>query len=390
MTEKQRPTDPNLIKLSTDQIVRQVEEQNNLLQEAIDSSPKHQSIIENLENRLMAYKRDIESWDSHYDFELWNKTELKFEELWPKMKNSLYLAIEYELYNLVKDVFFDIRHLLQITGYVKERIYLASWIRREADSREEQGAKYLAISSLMGSYISAGCHQDYDKASQYWEELKLFLVALGNPFEHNDYRRRLIKQMGTSMYSELIMDVYESRVRLAVRKRDFNNVKLYTSYGRNEITSLSQESYISKRLKERFDICFTYHEGVTAYLRQNLSRAAQEFEEVINRAEFIGWIRAARGAKSWIATLAMEEKKYDKCEDIIISLLEVDEECPAQPNKRDGICHLIKAQLLSEKGEEAERERSHQKATTALLRFAEPTNSVERLWCAFSLCPCPI
>ena len=352
---------------------------------------KDEKKLNSIKETLSIHQRHLRTWKPRYDFELWHQTENSFEHIWPELNKALNLAIEYELYDLVKSFFFDIRHLLQTTGHIKERIYLATWVKNQAEKRKDLVAMNLAISSLIWSHTSAGKHRDLDKAASLWKSLKPFREQTGDPSYYNDYRQKLLKQTDPSLYIELLMDIYESGVRLAVRRMKFKKASKYITQGRDEISVLAQEGYMPKRLKERFDLAFTYHEGVASYLKGDKDEACQAFNNVIHDGELISWTRAVRGAKSWQATLAMERKDYDLCEAI---LREITEEHPALLRKRDGMCHLIKAQLQKERGQRQEKIQSEQIACFAFRRFTSDDdnqsywNNCNMLYKLFSLAPC--
>lgn len=351
--------------------------------------------ISNLKRTLALYQNHLKNLDAHYDFELWHQTEISFEQMWPELFKSIHLAIEYGLYQLVKCIFFEVRHLLETTGHTKDRIYLATWIKNEAEKHQDIAGKTLAISSLVWSYTSAGKHQNLEKACELWQALSSFRRNLGNPFNFNSHRKSLLKEIGQALYTETLMDIYEGGVRLAVRQRKFSEADRYISQARDEISILAQKRYLSEKLKERLDIAYSYHEGVASYLKGEYSKAHRKFDDVISRGEHISWTRSVRGAKSWLATLAIEQRDYDKCEKI---LKEITEEHPHLLRKRDGMCHLIKAQLLSEKGRPTEKVKSEQMANLAFSRFTEDDNeqtlsdkspiNLTLLCKAFSLSPC--
>ena len=359
---------------------------------------KYKDDFEPLEERLSIYQSHLVSWEPHYDFQLWNQIESYFEQIWPKLSNSIYLAIEYGLYEKVKSLFFDVRHLLQTTGRIKERIYLATWIRHQAEKRQDTVGMNFAISSLVWSYTSSGKYQDLDKATELWRALAPFLSKLGSPHDHNEYRRALLdeEEVEPSLYTELLMDIYEGGVRLAVRQKRFQDMHQYIKQGRDEISILSSRGYLSSRLKVRFDLAFSYHRGVACYLKEEYGEASKIFDDVIYYAELISWTRAVKGAKSWLATIAIGQKKYDACEAI---LLEITETYPTTLSKRDGMCHLIKAQLLSERGEKTEKAKSEQLACRAFSKFTDNDShrqswkncdiSFNMLYSLFSLAPCP-
>lgn len=324
-----------------------------------------------LNKQLFVDQSHLRSWETHYDFQLWHQTESYFEKTWPELKKSIYMAIEYDLYDKVKSLFLDIRHLLQTTGRIKERIYLANWLRNQAKRRQDTIGFYISISSLIWSYTSAGGCQNLPKATSLWQAFGSILDDLGSPYTQNTSRRTLLKE-GSNLYTELLMDIYEGGVRLAVRRQKFEEAETYITKGKAEISALSGEGFLTDRLKERFDIAFSYHEGVALYLKGDYPGAQESFSAIVERTELIAWTRAARGAKSWLATLAMEDKDYETCEKILV---EITATHPHMLKKRDGICHLIRAQLLHECGKRKEKEQSEKLACFAFRNFRDDNNN---------------
>lgn len=379
--------------LNKEEIRNRAQKQIIAFQEELLSNNKSESII--LKETLALHQGYLRNLNTHYDFELWYETEENFEQLWPDLLKSLNLAIEYGLYDLVKDIFFEIRHLLQTTGHIKDRIYLATWIKNQAEKRQDIVGENLSLSSLVWSYTSAGKHQDLKQANIVWKSLAPFLEKIGTPFDHNKYRESLLKEIGPSLYIETLMDIFEGGTRLAVRQQKFRAANKYISQGREEISVFAREGYLSERLKERFDLAFSYHEGVAFYLKGQHEKAHRKFDAVISQGERISWIRAIRGAKSWLATLAIERKAYTECEAI---LQEITHEHPAVLRKRDGMCHLIKAQLLNERGRKTEKIESEQMACLAFAPFTTDSNdqtpfntcnlNLVSLYRLFSLAPC--
>ena len=335
-----------------------------------------------LESKLFTSQQSIEAWKPRFDFDLWDKVKDNFEQLWPELSGFLYLAIEYELYEPVRSIFFDIRHLLQITGHLKERIYVASWLLREAEVREDEGVEQLAVSSLIWSYTSSGQHQDLKKAASLWDSLASFIEKLGDPSRCNQYRSHLLERLGKALYLELIMDMYEGGVRLAVRREAFEEVEHCTSSAREEIAVLAKKKILTRRLRERFYLCFCYHEGVMAYLKKDYAKSNDIFKDVIYRAEMIGWTRAIKGAKSWLVTLALKNEDYATCDSI---LKEITEKQVTPSDKRDGICHLLKAQRLIHDSSRSRESLPESEIAKALERFTTPVveqgNSTIRQLC---------
>lgn len=374
--------------IDTNEAAKRVDETEEYLRKALQGGELYENNTRVLKSRLSEFQKAIAAWKPRFDFDLWDKAKENFEQLWPEIRDSLYLAVEYELYIPVKEMFFDVRHLLQITGYLKERIYIATWLMHEAKKRGDDGTAYLATSSLVWSYTSAGQHQNLNKAYEFWTLLTPCITALGDPFKDNRYRLELIKEIGEPLYLELIMDIHEGGVRLAVRQERFEDVQCYIARAGKEISILSQKNILTKRLKERFDLCFCYHEGVAAYLQNDYAKANELFDEVIYRATPIGWTRAIKGAKSWLATLAMVGEDYDTCNSILAEIIEKD---VVPSDKRDGICRLLKAQMLINQNSKVLADAtSGLKIVQALERFTGPTfnqnsKSIEKLSKIFSL-----
>ena len=348
---------------------KQIQKQVRQLESFIRADSSYENKVRLLEDRLYSYQQSIEAWKPRFDFDLWDKAKDNFEQLWPDLCGFLYLAIEYGLYESVKRIFFDIRHLLQITGHLKERIYVASWLLEEAKRRDDNGTKYLSISSLVWSYTSSGQHQDLERAGSLWGLLIPCIADIGSPSNYNQYRLKLIEDMGESLYLELIMDIYEGGVRLLVRKGEFEKAQCYTAEAREEIAVLAEKKILKKRLRERFYLCFYYHEGVTAYLKGEYDKSDNVFKDVVYRAEMIGWTRAIKGAKSWLATLAMKSKDYATCDSI---LGEITEKQIMPSDKRDGICHLLKAQRAIQGDSHLKGSTPENEIAQALSRFADP------------------
>lgn len=315
---------------------------------------------------LQNYYQALRSWKLHHDYDLWEQAEAYLEQIWQNLRNILRLAMECGLYEEVKAVFLEARHLLQTSGFVKDRIRLAAWLRAEATRREDWPIQHLMTSSLVWSYTSCGCHQDLDKASALWTELLPFLSAVGTPSDRNNYRDYLRDRQDVYPYSELLIDLYEAGTRIAVRCARFEEARDYAERGKAEVLVVSDSGLLSDRLKERFDIAFCYHEGVIHYLLGQYAIAESVFRETVERGSLIAWTRLVRGAKSWLATIAIELEKYPLCEEI---LKEITDTQSSTADKRDAICHLIEARLSGRLGESSAKADSEKKAETVLRNF---------------------
>jgi len=331
---------------------------------------------QDIQQDLAEYYQSLSSWNLHYDYDLWPQAERYLGRILPNLKNTLCLAMEYGLYEEVKSVFLEIRHLLQTAGYVRDRIQLAAWLRAEAERRQDWATQYLMTSVLAWTYTTQGCYHNLKKANTLWNELTSFLEKVGEPppinqHSDNEYRAYLRDRQDIYPYGEMLIDIYETGARIAVKCARFEDVKRYIQCGRAEITALSRGGFLPNRLKERFDLAFTYQEGVVCYLTGQYARAQGIFDEVCDRGSFIAWTRLVRGAKSWLATIAVELDQYNRCESILQDLLE-NQSAPSA--KRDAICHLISAQLLEKLGESTAQAESEEKAETALKSFVKEDN----------------
>ena len=343
-------------------------------------SSNHKILI----RKLREYLEYLKGWLPHYDFELWDKVENQFNFIWPQLSKLLYLAIEYDLYEEIRDLFFEIRNLLQWTGRIEERIYFSAWLQRKASEKGDIGAMYVAMSSLAWSYTSSGCRQNLDKASELWKDLAL---CLANIDSSSNFKKNLKNSLGENLYSELMMDIHENGVRIAIRLRQIDDAEYYIKKGRERISSLFREELILRRLEVRFMVAFQYHEGITYYLKHNYTQAEKIFEDILSRARLIGWDRVIKGARSWLATLAIELKKYDKCNEILSGITE---DYPVLPNKRDGFCLLLKAQLSDIQGQKDEKLASEERAFRVFERISE-NSSGEPISCninSFTLLSC--
>ncbi|MBE9138045.1 hypothetical protein IQ254_12740 [Nodosilinea sp. LEGE 07088] len=309
---------------------------------------------------------------THYDFDYWDKVKLQFEHFWPQLRIALYKAIEYGLYEQVREIFFDLRHLLQTTGHVKERIYFAAWLRKEASVRGHHGTKYLTTTSLIWVYTSSGCFQNLEKAKKMAEGIIPFVTEVGTEVgdspKSGERRKALVNELGEKLYVELMIDAHETLVRLAIRHRELDAAGKYIREGKEEISLLAAAELLPPRLKERFDIAFCYHEAIILYLKGEYQDAQALFQEIADRSSLIGWMRVVKGSTSWLATLAiMREEDYQTCEAIVQKAAAF---VPRQFGKRDGICHLIKAQLSKRFGSEEEKVASEARASECLRGFS--------------------
>lgn len=336
--------------------------------------------------RLEKYYEYLKSWELHHDFEMWEQAESQVGSVWLKLRGTLHLAMEYGLYEEVKAIFLELRHLLQTAGFVKDRIHLAAWLRAEAERRQDWAIMHLMTASLAWSYTSFGCNQDIDKANELWSDLIPFLLKVGEPTDCNECREYLRDREDVYPYAEMLVDIYETGTRIAMRCARFDDVREYIRKGRAEIWLLSQSGFLSARLKERFDISFSYHEGMAYYLMSQYERAQALFNDAVERGEMIAWNRLVRGAKSWLATIAIELKDYGVCERI---LSEIVDNHVLNESRRDVMCHLVKARLLYKQGQAQAQAVSEKKAIAALEKFFEKSSGTYDLD-SFRLKPCPV
>lgn len=311
---------------------------------------------ETLKNTLQKQYRCLLAWNAHYDYDLWNLVKEHFNFIWQELEHEMYLGVEYGLYEEVKNIFLELRNFLQSTGRIKERFFFAAWLKREAERREDTGIIYLTISSFVWSYTASGCYQDLEKAHELWDQLAVYILPIDISIGCDTLGINIKDSLGSSLYAELLIEVHENGVRIAARQGQFDRAFVRIEKGKNTIEELFNQKLITLRLKERFTLAFDYHKGIIFYLMQEYSDAENLFRSISTRAEAIGWNRVVKGAKSWLATLAMECQQYSKCKDILedISL----QEHRNTPDKRDGFCYLIKSELLSKEGQQEQAKES--------------------------------
>ncbi len=336
------------------------------MQTAIRSTDIFSDDCQSVQDRLNRYYESLKSWNLYHDYDLWKQAELYLGQIWHSLRNTLRLAMAYGLYEEVKAVFLEIRHLLLTAGFVRDRICLATWLRAEAERREDWVTQYLMISILAWTYTTCGCYQNLKKANALWNELTPFLLKVGEPSDCNKYRTYLRDHQDRYPYSELLIDIYETGVRLAVRCARFEDARNYSMGGKAEVAVLAQSGFLPTRLEERFDLAFCYHEGVAYYLMGRYKRAQAVFEKTTERGSFLAWMRLVKGAKSWLATIAMELEQYHRCESILQELVD-----SHTPDKRDAICLLIGAQLQGKLGADVEKAEREKKAELVLKSFTK-------------------
>ncbi|NEO33187.1 MAG: hypothetical protein F6K36_22735 [Symploca sp. SIO3C6] len=315
---------------------------------------------ETLKNTLQEKYNCLLAWNAHYDYDLWNMVEKHFNFLWLELEPEMYLGVEYCLYEEVRNLFLELRNFFQWTGRIKERIYFAAWLKREAERRQDTGIIYLGISSLVWSYTSSGCYQDLEKAYKLWDKLAFDVFPIDSPIRCDKLCKNIKDSFGSCLYAELLIEVHESGVRLAVRKSEFDKAFVRIEKGKNTIDELFKQELITRRLKERFTLAFNYHKGIVFHLMQEYREAEKLFRSISERAEYIGWNRVIKGAKSWLATLAMVNQDYSKCKNILEDISSKN----SRPlfDKRDGFCYLIKSQVLSKEGRKEQAEESQKNA----------------------------
>ncbi|MBE9039373.1 hypothetical protein IQ235_01000 [Oscillatoriales cyanobacterium LEGE 11467] len=318
----------------------------------------------NLQIILQRRLSELQQMHTRHDYERWDIAKHYLCSIWSNLDLELQLGIQCGLYEEVKNLFFELRNILQWTGRIQERIYFAAWLKREAEPRNDIGIMYLAISSLVWSYTSSGCYQDLDKAYDQWKELAKSLIATDISLGFDIHGNNLKESLGASLYAELIMDTCENGLRVAIRRRELDKAWLKIHQGEQIIDLLFEREFISPRLQTRFKLTFQYHQGIICYLFDKYEESEHHFENVIKEANLIGWERVIKGAKSWLATLAMERAQYDRCEQILTDIILTDRVTSFSSilEKRYGCCYLIKANLCGIQGKKYERIACEQEA----------------------------
>jgi hypothetical protein len=307
---------------------------------------------EDIKKRLQEHLSSLKEWNPHYDFHLWDKVELYFNSIWRGLHRDVHLAMEYDLYMEVRDLFFEMRHLLQWTGRIGERIYIATWLRRAAERYGDFGTKYIALSSLAWSYTSSSCYKNIEKARSLWEELSSNLVETNRPLGFDAFGNDIRVSLELPMYAELLMDAHENGVRIGIRHGDLEQAEKMILKGERLVEELFVNLIIKSRLRSRFLATFKYHRGIIHYLNDDYPQSEKYFQSVIEQAELIQWDRVLKGAKSWLATLAVKCKQYDESERILADIFS----SSSSVDKRDAFCHLIKEQLCHKQGNPSQGE----------------------------------
>ena len=304
-------------------------------------------LIDSLQN----YLELIRSWQPRYDLSRWNQTVFFLDSIYSNLYKQILLAIEYQLYGIVKDLFVELRNFLQWTGRVQERVFIASWLRREAENRGDIGGKLLALSSLTWSYTTSGAYRDIDKAYNCWRNVSSCFFK-DNCFDNSSLSQlNPLYSLDSTLFNELVVETIENRIRIAIRWQD-NHISerdeahKLIDFGKDMLMRL--EEPISNQLIKRYEIAFRYHEGIISYLEGKTNKADEVFNSIVADSELIGWERVVKAAKSWRATLALKDKKYEKCSLILDEIRR--ERRSGCVDQRDIICFLIQSYLYEKKG----------------------------------------
>lgn len=314
----------------------------------ISSNPEQEEV----RLRTQEFLSLIKEWETHYDFQLWDKVELYFSSVWDDLKRNIHLAMEYDLYLEVRDLFFEIRSVLQWTGRIGERIHIAAWLKRKAEKYDDFSARYIALSSLAWSYTSSGCHQNLDKANSVWKELATDFLETNRPLGFDAFGNDIRADLELPLYSELVMDAHENGVRIEIRNKNLEQAEQIIRNGEIAVGNMLINSIIKPRLHRRYLITFNYHRGIIYYLKHDYCQAEQYFREIIEQADLIKWERVVKAAKSWLATIAVKRKQYGKSERILADIFRNS----THIDKRDAFCHLIKEQLCNDQGDHIQGE----------------------------------
>lgn len=316
------------------------------------TSNEREALKHNLQNKY----ESLSEWNAHYDYANWSMVEDHFNSIWLDLEHEMYLGVEYGLYEEVKKLFLELRNFLQGTDRIKDRIFFAAWLRREAENLGDLEGMCFATSSLVWSYTSSGHYKDLEKAYALWHELILYLLPKDSSVVCEDCKSLKDTLKCSLLYAELLMEVQENGVRLAIRKREFDKAFMRIEKGKSTIKELFEGKLVSQRLRERCYLAFNYHKGIVFYLMEEYREAEKLFQNISERAEIIGWNRAIKGAKSWLATLAMEKEDHSKCEDILRGISTQEE--TNMHDKRDVLCYLIRSENFHKAGKQEQAQES--------------------------------
>ena len=306
--------------------------------------------IFDLKHRLQEKNDILRDMHIRYDYSSWHKIEDKLNFIWPELECCIYLGIEYSFYEEVKNIFFEIRNFLQITGRIKDRIYFASWLRRKSDNYNDKGTYCLALSTLVWSYTSSGCYRNLNKAYELLRKLSSYILV-----DNKELNCKLIQSLGPSLYTELLIETLENRIRISIRNRDTDQAMVSVSraeeYRETVLNRLISE-YPDRRLDRRFKTALDYQRGIIYYMTRNYSQSEYFFQKAYNSAigKDLEWERVEKGVKSWLATLAVEQEQYDYCAQILEEIRTKNKSHSCIEDKLDGFCYLIQAKLLGKKG----------------------------------------
>lgn len=332
--------------------------------------------VERLREQLDNHRSLLKYWNTHYDYQYWGKVEEFFNSIWDKLRADIYLGIEYECYTEIKALFFDIRNLLQSTGRLSDRVYFAVWIYRCARNYGHVGVSCLAMSSLLWSYTSSGCHQNLEKADSLRANL-CQEMKLGKPGEFT-VDEDLIEELGEELYVELLLETCENIVRLEIRHERFQSAMLAIQKADEILNVLFGRGLISPRLCGRAKLAFLYHQGIISYKNCDYENSKILFQEIVQNSSVIGWERISKGAHSWLATIAMEQNQIATCKKILISLYSSDAlNSPLYLSKRNAFCCLIHAKSLEKEGKLVEKSGYEKMAMKIFARFSEGMTSCD-------------
>lgn len=326
----------------------------------------------------------LQGWNARYDYALWERLENNFNDIWPELECYLYLCIEYDLYAELKKIFIELRNFLHTTGRTRERLYFAAWLFKRARQLEEEEIELFALSTIVWSYTCTGYYQNITKAEQLWCFLMNRILKRDTYSQPIGSEFNIIVQDSTegAIYPELLLEAYESGVRIFIRQYELDKAWLWTSKSNELINRLFQEHLISSRLRIRCQTAQKYHRGIILYLKKDFDSARYTFENVYKNAERIGWERVQRGVQSWLATVAKDQNRLEDCGRILAKIGVSDtiskktiSQHSIHEQLRDAFCHLIKADLESKRGQ-IDAKQTHQEVADRILEEHSGSNDL--------------
>lgn len=249
-----------------------------------------------------------------YGQDEWQEWHLKYDHLQEEGNNLLavlYWCADRERYENVRDLWQCLNEYANIYGYWEERLFWTEWLIQQSERRGEWATVVYAMSQKSWTLTQMGGEKNLEVADRMCQKA-------WNLRDRSDF--------STQAY------LANNIARLRILQQQYSEARRWLK--------IEEELVDSANLEERYRIrrwlAVPNNEAEIYYLEGNYPQAKALYQQVMVKAQEIGWQRAINSAQNWLANIAIVQGEFVEAERLLNTGLPVAER---NRNKQQIACY---------------------------------------------------